>query len=269
MKRNTLTLLCLIGIIAGGVGYVVSQKGDSSGVSTSTPDSLSGIETDSGKRLNTLAQSGTSWGMSPFGSGKPLEERSQSGDIVFKKPNTEWKERTITLNDGRRVTYRFGEGNPEGADPLSEKEKELYRNCFFEPDKPILTCTRYGEEVTGYVTPDVEHDLLTLVSDPHWEDLLNTCSVDIKRGDAARLLPGDMSSQQIALSGALDLENWIYINPDTGRKEISPRVSEIDGWFQRVYYTDTGSISPCMQSHGGGDMLRLLDIIHEKLLRPF
>ena len=74
----------------------------------------SGVETDTAKRLETMAHSGTHWGMSPFGSGKPLEVAQQ----VFTTPNTEWKTRTITLKDGRVVTYRFGDGDPEGSDPL-------------------------------------------------------------------------------------------------------------------------------------------------------
>jgi hypothetical protein len=47
--------------------------------------------------------------MSPFGSGKPNMEEEKP---KFKKPNLEWKMRTIN-----GITYVFGEGNPREVEP--------------------------------------------------------------------------------------------------------------------------------------------------------
>jgi hypothetical protein len=270
MQKQTLFIIGTLSVII--LGSCTAFFSDINTTKTHTgvtivPDH-SGTETDTGKRLTTYTNSGTNWGMSPFGSGKPLE--TSTNTRVFKKPNTEWKARTITLKDGRTLTYEFGKGNPIGADPLSEKEMDSYKNCVFEPDKPILSCGPNSSAVTGYVTPDVEAELLNLVSNPHWENLIKNCRTDFERADITRLLPSDMTYAQVIGSGELDLGKWISINPETGRKSIEQHLWDMQGWFLRTYYVgETSNINPCIRTNGGDEIARLFDVIYEKHLRPF
>ena len=66
----------------------------------------------------------------------------------------------------------------------------------------------------------MEADLLSLVSSPHWENIMNQCQSDFQRGDATRILPSDMNIDRVIGSGELDLERWITIDLETGRKSI-------------------------------------------------
>jgi hypothetical protein len=240
----------------------------------STTISQSDLEIDTGKRLATVANSGTSWGMSPFGSGKPLTEEQKQ---EFKKPNTEWKSRSVTLSDGRTLYYEFGKGNPVGADPLSEKEKNAYKNCSFEDQLDQFSCGKIGKEVFGYVTPDVEKSVLDLISNTNWEKVLINCEMDFRKYESSGQwgTTGERTYDAILFGTGLNIENMFSINPSSGRKELS--ISDIRQLFTNVYrqeaLTNSSveilSINNCLSQNGGIEIYRQFDIINQQYLRPF
>ena len=66
-----------------------------------------------------------------------LSNQYQKTNLVFHQPNTEWKTRTITLDDGRRITYEFGKGNPREVMPkLSDytlPEQDYFHDAIVRP----------------------------------------------------------------------------------------------------------------------------------------
>jgi hypothetical protein len=87
---------------------------------------------------------------------------------IFHQPNTEWKTRTITLDDGRTLTYEFGKGNPVGTNPLNQEEKEAYKKCYYNTMVHDMDCPPLVSMI-GYVTPDIEKGLYELVTHPNWK----------------------------------------------------------------------------------------------------
>jgi hypothetical protein len=164
-------------------------------------DSISqlGIETDTGKRLETIANSGTSWGMSPFGSGKPLTEEENEKKPVFKKPNIEWKTRTLS-----GITYVFGEGDPKSVHEKFETFQGWDQNGYID---------------SNTVRPKVEILLVQFLANPMLITVINKCG--------SLTMPGNTSSPlAMGLPGVLfttdfSMEGIITINPGTGRKELN------------------------------------------------
>ena len=194
------------------IGYGIFQNStpsQSDGVKLSTgtvtPISQSGIETDTGKRLETVANSGTQWGMSPFGSGKPLEEAEKKP--VFQKPNTEWKTRTLS-----GITYVFGEGNPKQVAFTATGIQQELRTCEVTPGSTARMCS---EGRYGYVTPEIEVALRNMLESPLWENLITRCEKEYSNSDDYMRF-----QKNILAAHALDITHFLVIDKDTGRKEI-------------------------------------------------
>jgi hypothetical protein len=201
--QKYITSISLVGLFTAIVGgYFILQSDTSStsdGVKLSTGSttiSQSGIETDTVKRLETVANSLTGWGMSPFGSGKPLEEGEKK--LEFKKPNTEWKTRTLS-----GITYVFGEGNP--ASVLEKLE------------------TFQGWDQNGYidsntVRPKVEILLAQFLENPTLIIVINKCGWLTTPGNTSSSLA--MGLPGVIFTTDFSMESLITINPSTGRKEL-------------------------------------------------
>jgi hypothetical protein len=149
--------------------------------------------------------------------------------FVFHAPNTEWKARTITLNDGRVVTYRFGEGNPEEvALSLAEIEEVSKEQCeHFETEKgKAFYDAGLCDPNTGlrYVSPAVEKHIQAALSDSGWYNLATECEKALRVKDGDRLNEKTDSSimyyDKIFASGFLDIDNFITIDPNTGWKKL-------------------------------------------------
>lgn len=188
--------------------------------------SLTGVETDTGKRLETVANSGTNWSMSPFGTGKPLEEIKEE-KRKFVKPNTEWKTRTIS-----GIAYVFGEGNPREVALSQTQLRDISKKCgtVSDPNNEGYLC----KEGDGYVTPEVENYLKAALSDPNWEMLLTRCEENLRYDEfppyqqPPSLYPnqsGIISFSIVAHTDFLDINKWIIID-ENGRKSFD---------FWRVY----------------------------------
>jgi hypothetical protein len=213
MQLNTKNLLMMLLFGVATVYFYYGIRSEGSITKTDTQKSTVSseiVETDMGKRLKTYANSGTDWGMSPFGSGKPLEEVEEEKP-QFVKPNTEWKTRTIS-----GVTYVFGEGNPrEVALPESEM-----KGCSWQEGGDY--CTDNG---AGYVDPLLEKLVYDVLSSPDWEPLLENCEKDFRIIDSF-LQNSDPFMHRItydtliSLGQYISLEEIFTINPQTGRKNI-------------------------------------------------
>ncbi len=236
-----LTQKYIIGIIISGLvlvlGYFAVQNNtpsQSDGVKVNTI-SQSGIETDTGKRLETVANSGTAWGMSPFGSGKPLTEEEKKPE--FKKPNTEWKTRTLS-----GITYVFGEGNPKKIALNFEQLQEMSKKCVLTSTSETLITSTMSlmngfcnpeNEMLRYVTPEIEKHLLLALSDPSWSKLATECEKnfraieqgyyisDAKANNAQNSSWPNLYFDLTFSSGFLDMNNFISIEPNTGWKVLN------------------------------------------------
>ena len=184
------------------IGYCILQNPTSSQSDEVKVNiiSQSGIETDTGKRLATVANSGTQWGMSPFGSGKPLEEAEKKPE--FKKPNTDWKTRTLN-----GITYVFGEGNP----------KEVGLNAS---EIAKLTDLARTQEVF-YMTPEAEFGMKTFLDSSDLTTLLEKCHEQL-----AWSIP--YPGEGYTFPHDLSMETMMYIDPKTGQKRFnSTNISNI------------------------------------------
>ena len=277
LTQKHITRISIVLILAI-VGYFIAQNNtpsQSDGVNTSTGTnttiSQSGIETDTGKRLETVANSGTQWGMSPFGSGKPLTVEEKS---VFQKPNTEWKSRSVTLSDGRTLYYEFGKGNPAGVAQLSDKEKVSYNACERHETLSIISCGSMNEEVYGYLSSEMEKDLIGLISHPNWKPVLMNCEQLFRQYEHP---DWGMSYDQVIYQGAMNIENLITIDLDTGRKELRfGNFPPIKGWFthalrvgdREIIGPDILKLNNCITQNGGFELYRLMDVIYQKQFYP-
>jgi hypothetical protein len=233
MQLNTRTFISLLLTGVATIYFYYGFRSESIQTNTDTQKptiSAETVETDMGKRLKTYANSGTDWGMSPFGSGKPLTEVEKKPK--FQKPNTEWKTRTIS-----GVTYVFGEGNPREVAITTESLKQLKEKCgtISDPDNLGYLC----KEMDGYVTPNVEEAILAVLSDPHWEDLLGKCEENLRHNE-------DRSFTYDGLfhTDFFDINHWITIDWN-GKKELNiQRTFQLemflyhrtDAWYKETEY---------------------------------
>lgn len=201
----------------------------------------SGVETDSLKRLENYSKSGTIWGMSPFGSGNPIVE-ANTKKPVFKKPITEWKSRSVTLQDGRTLYYEFGNGNPREVALTTEDMKLKTRNCgtSSDPNNTGYLCKDYD----GYVTPEVEKYLLAALSDPNWEPLFTKCEEHLRYGEDSLNYPvppaytspyssNNLTYDIVAYTDFFDINNWMSIDAE-GRKHLDEmKVINLQDFIQK------------------------------------
>lgn len=221
MQLNTRTFITLLIAGVGTIYLYYGLSGDEIRPKTDTHKQIVSyeiVETDTGKRLETYANSGTDWGMTPFGSGKPLEEMEEE-KLVFQKPNTEWKTRTIS-----GVTYVFGEGNPKEVALL---ESEI-RGCSWQ-EGGIPECTDNG---AGYVDPLLEKLVYDVLNSSDWEPLLQNCEKELRHEDEQnRITALDNGRPEFVnffnfdslsnLHSYISMEDIFIINSQTGRKNIS------------------------------------------------
>jgi hypothetical protein len=220
----------LIGILALGAGYLIIGQthpsiSDEMKLNTgSITISQSGIETDTGKRLMTLAQSGTQWGMSPFGSGKPLTEEKKP---EFKKPNTEWKSRSVTLIDGMTLYYEFGKGNPAGVALNKDQINAMTKTCEGNTSLMEKGICNAESGLLSYVTPEVENHILLALSDPNWSKLATVCEKamhSIETSDLlanAKLDTNVIYYDKLFTPGFLDIDTFISVDQPTGWKKLN------------------------------------------------
>lgn len=246
--------------------FFSSQNEEANIVTVHESGTNSTIEIDSLKRLETVSNSGVSWGMSPFGSGKPLTEEEK---LVFKKPNTEWNTRTIS-----GVTYVFGDGNPEKVSLNQEQLQEFKEKCnnSNDPNNSGYLC----KEEDGYVTPEVEKYIKAALSDPNWENLLTNCEINLRHytnqtQEYYNYYPnkdGFINFNIVAHTDFLDINKWITID-NTGRKSISiDRIISLNNWIASatksvwVDYYGTATATPwenqeCVDKYGANIMQNL------------
>jgi hypothetical protein len=189
-------LIPIVLLIILTIGYYQFYAPDSTDNNRNITDtkivSSERIETDSVKRLETVAHSGTDWGMSPFGSGKPLTEVEENTP-KFKKPDTKWEARTIN-----GITYRFGEGNPKEVELSPEEIRDLQSKGY------------------GYISPKAEYALKNLLESDDFIHILNKCSdlLDIGNLDTTK-------NNWEKWPPNLDMETMLIIDPETKRKDIN------------------------------------------------
>lgn len=151
-----------------------------------------GIETDSLKRLETLSKSGSNWGMSPFGSGKPLTEEEKELEATSKHPNTEWPTRTIS-----GVTYVFGEGNPKEVAIPKEGMNDYWKN---------------GGK--AYMNPVAEKIMQSIIEDESKNLIFEQCVSVLDAGNY------DKNIGWRPFETELHMADILYIDSETGRKEF-------------------------------------------------
>jgi hypothetical protein len=225
-KKSALVILTGL-ILSGGYFFLEYETpSNTKNPTTLSGESQSGIENDTLKRLKTQSESGTVWGMSPFGSGKPLEEIVAKEKPDFQKPNTEWKTRTIQLKDGRWMTYEFGKGNPSGVALDQEGLEKLRKECEDPKSREFLDISGVCNPESDrpyYVSSQVEYYLMSALSNRDWENLYYLCDDAIRFGDtASRSHSPDpyLLFDQVFGSGLLDVNRFITIDLETGRKTL-------------------------------------------------
>jgi hypothetical protein len=252
----------LIGILALGAGYLIigqTHPSTSDGMRINTGSiaiSQSGIETDSGKRLMTLAQSGTQWGMSPFGSGKPLTEEKKP---EFKKPNTEWKTRTLS-----GITYVFGEGNPKEI----KIDQAMFEKACNDPKKVEKLAEKgFCNAETGMpniVTSNMEKTLLLAISHPNWQTLYEKCESNIRYSEINSINRPvyEFTFDRVFHTDLLNIENFLQVDTETGWKKL-----DLTNLYQLTYFLKrslqyngeiTNPYGNCVDIYGQ-DIINLLD----------
>jgi len=203
-KDGKLGIIALfLSVLVVAFYFFSSHNEEKSVVTFNESGTTSTTETDSLKRLEIYGNSGANWGMSPFGSGKPLKEEEEQ--LRFKKPNLEWKTRTIN-----GLTYVFGEGNPKEVEPKIDMTK------------------KYEIAELSYVNQETEKNLLLFLSNPTLENVINKCGYLVKP---------DTSSNSILLNNLpnsinqtdFSIDKTLYIDQKTGQKMIdNDRLSALE-----------------------------------------
>ncbi|MFZ2255666.1 MAG: hypothetical protein WAW59_03080 [Patescibacteria group bacterium] len=227
MQLNTRTFITLLIAGVGTIYLYYGLSGDEIRPKTDTHKQIVSyeiVETDTGKRLETYANSGTDWGMTPFGSGKPLEEMEEE-KLVFQKPNTEWKTRTIS-----GVTYVFGEGNPKEVALTAEQVEDTGKLCESHENAKVLYDTEFCNPETErlkYLTAEAEKHVLAALSDPNWEKLATECENNFRAMETADTFqnaernPNFPYFDRVFTPGFLDIENFVSVEPTTGWKKLN------------------------------------------------
>ncbi len=231
MTYKKISILTFILLLISFIGTIIVQKEQTEDdyeskkntISHSSGGSIaqSGIESDTLERLKTHSESSTGWGMSPFGSGKPLTEESPQ-KTAFQMPNTEWKTRTLS-----GITYEFGKGNPKEVALDQAGLGRLSKEC----EDPNILNSLNEKGVCNpetarpyYLSPEVELHIISALSSPDWENLYQKCEKNIRFGDTAwRSQSSDPSLlfDQVFGSGILNIDNFITIDKENGRKKLN------------------------------------------------
>lgn len=121
------------------------------------------------------------------------------------QPKTDWSDKTMDFN-GTKLSYKFGEGNPSEVALLPEQY--LPRN---------------GKEGMPYVTAKAEYQLKAFLSDKNLPELLNKC-VNYLNDNMITQNPDIPANQMVSVldNKDVDIENYLIIDKETGRKMINP-----------------------------------------------
>lgn len=121
------------------------------------------------------------------------------------KPKTDWADKTIDFN-GTELSYKFGEGNPSEVALSSEQ---------YLP--------KGEKDGVAYVTPKAEYQLKEFLSDENLPELLNKCINYLNKQMIAKN-PGVSADQMVSIldNKDVDIENYLIIDKETGRKMINP-----------------------------------------------
>ncbi len=141
--------------------------------------------------------------VNPFLSGKV--DCRNAENPKFKKPNTEWKTRTIN-----GISYVFGEGNPKEV-ALTGSMDEYLRTI--NPNT--------GNAPYGYMNPQTEIALKEFVSDEKLTYVLEKCS------DYFDPWNKNQKPEWNRFPPNLDLDTLLIVDPETGKKEINPVVINV------------------------------------------
>ena len=220
MQKISLKSVIFSGLLLVAVYFAITISHSSREIETTQKTVINGSgEMDSLVRLDTYAKSGTSWGMSPFGSGAPLTEDE------IKTPNTEWKSLTIS-----GVTYVFGNGNPMQVALSKDDLQTLLKKCSDTSLMGSQNPDEYREyypypcnEEDEYMTQDVEKYIKLALQDKNWKPLLTECkdnlTTDYITEPATSPYVKNTSYDAMAYEDYLDINKFIYIDVN-GRKRL-------------------------------------------------
>ncbi|MBX9809799.1 hypothetical protein K2X92_05405 [Candidatus Gracilibacteria bacterium] len=234
-----LSLFLLLGYI-GFQNHGSSQLDESLHIETNTnlnPHINTGANNT--PKPTTLSDSGNVWGGNPFQTGttntgegtKPETPKPQPTKVVFQKPNTEWKSRTLS-----GITYVFGEGNPKEVALDEIGIQKLATDCADMPRSVDITPTNlravmlwendYCDAETSrprYLSRQVEFHLMMALSHPNWQELYTKCEANFRFGDSRRVDSSGpfLTFDQVFLSGTLDINNFILIDKKMGWKKLN------------------------------------------------
>lgn len=140
-------------------------------------------------------------------------------------PNLVWKDKFLNIH-GKRLHYKFGEGNP--------------LETALAPEDYLAKGENDG---IPYVTSDTEHKLLEFLSDRDLPAILNKCE-NYNRKKMVRLNPNIPVNQIPILlqPSSFDIENILVIDLETGRKEINqPIINQMNEFFNLLNNPLSGS----------------------------
>ena len=123
-------------------------------------------------------------------------------------PNPNWKEKNLVFN-GKKLHYKFGEGNPD--------------ETALQPEDYLAKGENDG---IPYVTPETEKSLYDFLNDPDLPTVLDKCE-NYNRQNMVKLNP-QLPIDQIPIlltPSDFDIENIMTITPNTGRKEINEDIA--------------------------------------------
>lgn len=259
-------LRALLFVLVVGCVVLLYLSRDQNGQTTK----IATLKVDSGKTLSLQFQVGSPAIPQPINSATDLQNsaasqsRTSNSSALDMLVNVDWKAKNIVLNDGRTVAYRFGEGNPSESSPLTSDEISAYESCGGDGHPNLFT----GCPADGYITRDVELALKDLLSFPKWRELLSNCEADFRQRDKT-LDFGDLHYYDLVAPGYFDIEQWMLVDLNTGRKVLR-RFQETKAWF----YTNVGEddngyiIKKCLLEHGGFDLYKRFEVLENKLYTP-
>ncbi len=246
IKKHWMSIcLVLIFFTTAGIFYYFYPHTDTNS-HLPIPSEISSVST-----FDTKEKSGTSMIIDPsIRTGSTNTPTKTHSGFIFQKPNTDWKERDVTLNDGRTLHYVFGEGNPKEVAPKREDFKDgTSSEEYFH---------------SGIVRSKTEKTLKDFLSNPMLVTALNKCGSLIKadpysQSDIERNFPNSLSTTDFSL------ESILSVDLETGRKSIDwSRFDPLNVLFQIRNYTLSGNrenllASQCLSGNEIADFDLLMD----------
>lgn len=134
------------------------------------------------------------------------------------KPQLEWRDKTISIND-KTIHYKFGEGNPI--------------EVALSPEQYLA-----NGEIDGipYVTKEAEQQLRNFLAEKNLAELLNKCVHFLNK--KMQQLNSNIPQNQLPVilnNDDVDIENYLIIDKQTGRKMINPDIdSRMNDFFNTL-----------------------------------